>query len=625
MLLTIPAIMLSAALMLAMLMNLTLKPEKAARINAVCLAIVAAGGFLYYGAGYMEVSGDLLLTVLRTPVFVLRMFAGVNELPAIAGSRLVSSRPGLIGFWLIHMLAFFSTASAALNALAAEAIRQLRFLLSRRGDLTLIYGITEDSVALGKECLAAGGTAVVFLAESALPAQIKDLNYAGMTVMTGLGAVSCDRKTMRRLRIGRRKVTVYALCPAEDKDLCFALRLKAALEQAGVPAERTRVTLPGAEDIIASMLQVSQTEYGFGYVQVFDRNMLAARALIRMCPPWEAVRFGADGRAQEDYSCAIVGFGSLGQAVLRQLVMNGQFAGSRFHAAVFSDDFHREAGYLAADSPELLKNYDIQSFEGDGRSSAFYAYIGRHLQTLKLIVICTGSADEDREVSDHLMLFLKRRGAEQISVVRCSDKGVRFQESVGGPILTANIYSREHLSVVRADRRAILLNASYDDSPRSDWEKWIACDSFSKMSSRASADFMPAFIRASGSSREELCAGRWQPSDALLQNLGETEHMRWNAFHFAMGYSPMSREEFEDNARTWARCREEGRPCSIKIAKNASARRHACLVPWEELDALSAREKALTGRDVDYKQIDINNVLTMPKLLRLEEEKGGEL
>ena len=54
--------------------------------------------------------------------------------------------------------------------------------------------------------------------------------------------------------------------------------------------------------------------------------------------------------------------------------------------------------------------------------------------------------------------------------------------------------------------------------------------------------------------------------------------------------------------------------------KDGEERTHACLIPWDALDALSARETALTGHRVDYKQMDINNVLTLPRLLRAEEE-----
>ena len=334
-----PAILLSAALLLALLLNLTLKPAFYTKLTTLFLVISVLGGLVFYGAGYMELTGDLAQTVVRTPLSVMRMFLGVNELPAIAGSRLVSTRAGVFVFWLLHLLAFISVASAALNTLGAAAVRQLRFLLSRRGDLTLIYGINENCIALGKECLAAGGNSVVFITETAPAGLVAELNSAGMSVMVGMAAAACDTRTMRRLHLGKRKLTAYALDTAEDKDLYFALHLRDALEKLGIPAERTRVTLPGAEDIIASMLQVSEERYGFGYVHVFDVSTLTARALIRLCPPWESVSFDSEGRAKEDYECVIVGFGSLGQAVLKQLVMNGQFAGAQFHAAVFSTDF----------------------------------------------------------------------------------------------------------------------------------------------------------------------------------------------------------------------------------------------------------------------------------------------
>ena len=84
----------------------------------------------------------------------------------------------------------------------------------------------------------------------------------------------------------------------------------------------------------------------------------------------------------------------------------------------------------------------------------------------------------------------------------------------------------------------------------------------------------------------------------------------------------MSQEEFEANAATYVRCREEGKPCSVRITKNPVARTHACLIPWEELDQLSRREEALTGRSVNYKQFDINNVLAVSAILNEEKSEA---
>ena len=620
----IAAVVLSSAILFGLILNLALRPAAAAKLSVWMMALAMVGGLIYYGVGYMELSGDLPLTAVRTPVFVLRMFVGINEFSAIKGSRIVSTPLGTFGFWLVHMLAFCSVASVVMNTLGAALMRQLRLFLSRRGELTLIYGLNENSIALGKECLADGGNSVVFIVEQAAPAKIAELNAAGLSVLTGENAAAAAPASIRRLHLKGRTLSVYALDEAEDKDLFFALRLLDTLEKAGIPAEKTSVTLPGAEDVIASMLQVTEDRYGYGFVNVFEPSMLAARALIRMVPPWDCVSFGADGRAKEDFECVVVGFGSHGQAVLKQLVMNGQFAGSQFRAAVFSPNFKKESGYLESDCPEMLRHYEIYSFEEDARGVDFYNYIGERLSTLKLIAVATGDPESNREISDNLMLFLKRRKAENICVVRCDKSGVRYQERIGSPILTSSIYSRACLSAEYADCGAIVLNASYDGSERSDWEKWLSCDSFGRMSSRASADFAHAFLRAAGCTREEVLAGTWAPSETLLRTLGETEHLRWMAFHFAMGYRPMSEEQFAANEKVWRRCREEGVPCPIKLSKNAEERTHACLIDWDALDELSARESAITGREVDYQQMDINNVLTLPRLLQAEEGKRNK-
>ena len=619
--LPILSLILSALVFFAMILGLVLKPAAARRLSAVFMAIAVVGGLLIYGIGYAEaLEGNLALTVIRTPMTVIRMFIGVNDLDTIKSTTPVSTQAGLIVFWAVHLMAFYSMASAAMYTIGAGLLRYLRFVLARHGDLTLIYGINEKSVTLGRECVSAGKTSVVFIAESADETVVNDLNTAGMSVLTGSAAVRSEKSVIRKLRIRKRKLTVYALDRAEDENLFYALRMKDALEKAGVPEKNTQITLPGAEDILAPMLQASEKTYGFGFVNVFDSADLSARALIRTCPPWSFMHFDAEGRATEDFDCVLAGFGRHGQAALKALVMNGQFAGSVFHAAVFSPNVENESGFLEADSPELLRQYDVRLIAADARSGVFYDHIRSHLGSLKMIVICTGDETTNREISDNLMLYLRRNHAERICVVQCDDSGVRYQETLGKPVIRTEICTLDYLSAKDADRLAILLNSTYDSSDRSDWEKWMACDSFGKMSSRASADFIPAFIRISGSSREEILAGNWKPDGALQQVLGQTEHLRWCAFHYAMGYVPMSRMEFEANIEAFSHLKAEGKQPKFRISKNPEERKHACLIPWEELDALSEEENRATGRNVDYKQIDINNVLALPKLLRAEQD-----
>ena len=117
--------------------------------------------------------------------------------------------------------------------------------------------------------------------------------------------------------------------------------MQAALKEAGIEASRTRVTLLTEEESAGVLLQASSGESGFGSVTLFSRNDLLARLLIRVCPPWSTMRFTKEGRADENFEALIVGFGQTGQAVLRSLICNGQFAGSRFHALIIANDYSR--------------------------------------------------------------------------------------------------------------------------------------------------------------------------------------------------------------------------------------------------------------------------------------------
>ena len=615
-------ILISGAVFMALVVNLALTPAYSARLTTFLMVVSVIGGLIIYGWGYSQSLHSMGLAVIRTPFSVVGMFLGKNDLSAIAGTAPVSSQAGELLFWLIHLMAFYSMASAAMITIGAEAVRHLRLILSRRGDLTIIYGINENCLKVGRECLQESGNSVVFIAADASQEVVRDINNQGMSVLTGTDAVSAAGNARRLLHLHGRKVTVYALETETDRNLFFAQKLCGALEDANVPPQDTRITLPGADDIITPMLQVSEDHYGYGYVNVFDPAAAAARAMIRMCPPWEQIRFDESGRALQDYDCAVVGFGRFGQEALRSLVMNGQFAGSTFHAAVFSADYTREAGYLLTDCPELMKQYDIRGYNADGRSREFYDYIAGRLSTLKLIAVCTGNDHMNREISDNLMLFLERRRAQQICVVQCSRSGVRYQESVGSPILKKEIFSREILSAEDADREAIRLNAVYDRSDKSDWDKWVACDAFSKMSSRASADFMPAYLRAAGREKVPASNEEWDLSAAQREVLGETEHRRWCAFHFASGYAAMTREQVKERGRIYRERLDKGEPCDIRITKDRERRLHACLIPWEELGDLSRLEKEATGREVDYRQIDINNVMALPSVLRCNEHVG---
>ena len=617
---SITVVLLSIAIFAALVINMALKPSYSAKLTAILILLSACGGSVIYGLGYTYVTKDIALSLIRTPFSVIGMYLGKNDLSAISGAPVVSTSAGIICFWALHLFAFYSIASAAMITVGAEGLRRLRLFLALNGDLTMIYGINEESLEVGRECLADGKKAIVYITDNDLPAQTKEINELGMAVLTGSAAARSGRQALSSLKVrSRKRIEVFALNGDGNENMSYATALMKGLEQMEVDPRKTSITLPGTEEILTEMLQVSEDRYGFGFVNVFDSTELAARAMIRLCPPWDFLSFDKDGRAAEDFDCIVVGFGKCGQAALRYLVMNGQFAGSSFHAAVFSTDIDRQSGYLFADCPELQNEYDIDFFGDDARSRGFYTYLQNRIGSVKYIAVCTGNDEMNAEISDALMLFLKRVRSEHICVVQCTRNGVRYQESVGSPLMAKKVRSMDMLSADRIDRDAILINSAYDDSDRTDWEKWVACDSFGKMSSRASASFIPALVKASGYTEQEITEEKWEPDGKLLDVLGETEHMRWCAFHFANGYRKMSEEELSRNIENYIRCREKGLPLP-RITKNSEQRTHACLIPYDRLDALSERENAVTGKNTDYRQLDINNVMMIPRILKAQKD-----
>ena len=363
-------------------------------------------------------------------------------------------------------------------------------------------------------------------------------------------------------------------------------------------------------------MQALKNRYGYTDVNPFDSHSLTARLLTLEYPVYNTIRFNDKGLAEQNLDVVIAGFGSTGQAVLRALVRNGQFEGSEFHAAVFAPEIYSIAGHFFTVYEELCSNYSIDFNEYDARSMEASEYVRAHATTLKYVVACTGDSERDWEIIRAYEKILGKH-CEQILLLICGKGTVTRVGSGSNLDIVTDIWRNETLNASIADRAAKAVNASYysaeDGTPE---ELWRSCTPFSRESCRAAADFTRAYCRIAGISEKDAAQGAWDLDDELLENLSKTEHLRWNAFHRSMGWSLMPDEEFAQRAEIYRFERMKyGKPM-IRIAKNETDRHHACLVTWEDLQALSDKENAITGKQVDYQQFDRDNVMAVPALLR---------
>lgn len=608
----------TSAIFLAMILQLAGKPSITSKVTGTLLVITSIGGLCLYGYGFSQLYEDKALAVIRTLWAVIGMFMGRNEVSSLTGLPLFQNPLFVVLLWLMHVFAIYTLASAAITTVGANALKALRLMLARTGNLTLIYGTNADSISFGRQCNEEKKMSVVFVSGSADGGSVNAIQAMGASLRTDEAALHPTPAFLRSIGIrpGKRKIQVYCLDHDEDKGAQFAIELLKAMETAGIDPSQTSLTLPGEEEILPLDLQASAEKYGYGFVNAFRLADQAARLMIAKCPPWEAISFREDGCAAQDFEALIIGFGQVGQSVLRYLTMNGQFAGSHYRAAVMTKDLDSQCGYLKFSEPGLFDHYDIDFIQADARSTEVFKWIAEHHTSLRYIAVCVANEAMSREITRDLMRFTDKLNISPV-IVQCSYFGIRHQKSLKEPMQQWSLFSRETLDSQLRDHRAVILNHTYNLSAgRTAWEDWLCCDYFGRMSSRASADFMPAMLKAAGTTAEEIAHSGFHPTEKQLENLGQTEHLRWCAFHYCFGFSPMTPEEFDSRAAAYIREREETGKGKTRIGKNMISRTHACLIPWEELDELSRRENAITGGSVDYKKMDIQNVESIPEMLK---------
>lgn len=613
-------ILATIALFAAIILQLAAKPRFAGRVTGIFIILAVIGGVFFYGYGFAAAEPDWSLAVIRALLAVCGMFVGKVDYGSIGDASIFQAKWVQLIFWIVHLMALYATASAAITTIGAEALKKLRLWLARRGELHLIYGVSADSVYFGKTMSGKKNNTVVFVDGDPAASFTAAITKAGFLLHTDSQAISADRRFVRSIGIrrGKRKITLYALRKDESDNFRYAKAFLKTMQATGVSPEQTSLVIAGHEDAALKSMQVTKDTYGYGYITVFQEAGLAARLLVQEYPPYESISFDADGKATEDFEALIVGFGQVGQAVLRSLVMNGQFEGSTFRAAVFAPDHSSVSGYFSSNFENVLEKYDISFYPYDARSKQMYQHIASRRDKIKYVVLCAGNDLINGEIAADLMGYFARLKL-RLPIYQCSYSGVKTAGIDGSAV---RLYHPRVLATQKLDAMAMVINQHYQKNGDM-LENWMNCDYFSRMSCRASADFIGAMLRAAGKTEEQAAAGEWTLSDAQLNNLSKTEHLRWCAFHYCMGFSAMTQEEFASRANEYRRQLEENGEATIRIGKNMQGLTHACLVDWDELDELSAREAAVTGRYVDYKVMDTDNVLAVPDLLRAARESEG--
>ena len=614
------SITVTALLFLTLILLLSVKPSISNKITVGSIAIAGISGFFIYGYGYAVITDNVFLASLKALSAVCGSFVGRNEFSSISSVPIMQTLGMRIFCEFIRICALYATASAIITTIGREALKKLRLFLMRRGKINLIYGVNDDSLAFGNELARKKQGVIVYISEKADSS--KDISGMGCVLKTDIHAVNADRKFLKSIGFyrGHRDLTLYALNKNSTANIRYAKSLLDTLKESDIPSERLRLIVLAQEEVAASYLQKSANSYGYGFVTTVNEPQMVSRLLMLKYPPCNTVSFDNSGRATENFEALIIGFGQVGQAVVKSVVMNGQFEGSKFSLSVFASNCNSTDGRFADQLDSLYKNYDITFYGYDARSRKMYEYLSEHRDTLKYVVVCTGKEDLNHEISVDMVDYFRRYGLN-IPVYKCSRKGVESYASDGSVLASHNIYKCDLICSDDLDKMAMIINHKYQSSSKQTaLENWMECDYFSRQSCRASADFIPAMVRSVGKTMEEVISGDWNLTELQKNNLSKTEHLRWCAFHYCMGFSSMTNEEFEERAEMYRQQLAKDGKSTIRISKNMNTFTHACLVDWDELKILSEKEAEVTGKYRDYQAMDTDNVMLVPDILKATSE-----
>lgn len=596
---SIVIILLSTALFLALIVYLALDQENRDRWSSIAFTVAIVGGILIYGCINAYVVGGSMVAVLRTMIDIVRMFGGVNRVDDF--SRLVDGNTGwILLFWLIHFFAYYAMVSAVVTILGKSAINKLRRWLFRVRDIELIYGTDDNAIAFGKKLAANKKVSVVFVADDS--AKENEIRKLGGVLYTDEIATKVSPKFLKRLSVkkGSGSIRLNALSEDADANISYARMLLKTLKDCDIKPSQTQLVMLGREESDGEVLFNTEKNYGYGAVKVFDRAELVARLLLQKYPICNTITFDENCRAKENAECMLVGFGHVGQEILRKIVANGQFEGSSFHVMVFDSAIDETNGLFKMRYQSMLDNYNIEFSPSDGRSIAATSYVMQNAKTLKYIVIAVGDEKTGREIAHGFQEILRENGVS-MPIYQClKDKVYAYR--IGKERKKSAIYDAEILYTGTMDQLAMEINHYYCGDDGDIKKQWTGCDYFSRMSCRASADYLQTLFRRLDISEKDM-------DKESLENLAKSEHLRWCAFHYSMGYSSMSDEVKEKRANMYLEDKK------VRILKDTANKLHACLIPWEDLDALSDFENRYTGKNVDYKQSDRDNIITVKKIL----------
>jgi len=624
----------------------------------VCLAFVAFG-FLLYTASYMSSGMNLPTTffaALRGVYSAARMFS-VNDdhgvLTGIQGAEwLTENVSWQIPFWFCHIATLIIVYIALITLFGHKFIDSFRLRFGPYKEVYIIKGSDKNALLLAENIITHDAEQkhsdknrlIVFLLE-----EDDDENklYDKASHFGGIVQVQ-DRDHdfsyfLKKAKLGKRNwlnnKKYYIVLMSKDASVLDDVRLIAeyAKENAVSPEILDVFVFTSSEWDREKIEEITQAKNGeqrkYPYTfHIVNELELLTRQMIEKHPPFECPGLNlSGGKASRNFTVMILGFGPVGQSALLRLVMNGQFVGSRMRAIIVDKDIdnlrdcflHRYPGLKLCCDMEF-KDYNVQREE-------FFTLLDKE-KNVDYIVSALHSDEINKQTALDMWYHYERKDIKALPFIAVAELNGSLRETKQYEKQKAeqdekifvfgsreDVYKESVIIRQKADRMAKAVNEVYGG------QSWHELDWFLQESNRAAADFIPAMLKLAGCNEKDAMDKKTLTNNSsLAEILAQTEHIRWNAFHAAMGYRPISIEEMNRRFKDY-----KGNGNILEFARRDSkARLQVCIVHWDELDKVSEayRELAyhtdnLKEQKRNFKENDRYIIQNIPKFL--DAAKGG--
>jgi hypothetical protein len=660
--LTIEALAASVILLTVYIVSAKLKNGKKLKVNVLLAIPAALFGLALYYAGYLFFFGAapggaltfriVLNSALRSIFSTVRMFLGNDDYSVFSGAADSLADPLYLAlFWICHVLALAATVSTVLSVFGKRLITVIVRFFSFGKKRYVICGVNEKSLCFGQNVMsAAGKSLVIYIDENAGETQRQRIfEFGGVFLDEDIfRSDALNLKAVRRAGFGRLgfcpELRVMAFTESDVTNFVIAAGLLQAPEACSEKLKGLYV-YTDSSDVISQLEAKNKAKTN---LVCFTEEDLAARKLLAANPLYKQLE---PGRDKETLTLVILGFGSTGRHILQKALYSGQFVNSAFTAHVFDKRMSELEGTFRHDYPELFNSQKngitIRLHPHAIGSSALYAELESVLEKegIDHVVACLGDDNLNLAVISEMKRFMRSSNSRAVFSAHITDK--RFSHFRNAEDINKidifgdydDIFTQDIIVHEEMDLLAKAVNASYqfadlakagrEELNKKSAESWHEQSTHIKNSNRAAAAFIRAHLYVLGleliTKKESRLAARPPLTGEEFEDLffdrvtgavtpvgqaaGQTEHLRWNAFHYTYGWTELPIDE----VTTYASRIDEKK------------KKHACLVGWDTLplvgDTIMAFEAAhgLAGDKAkyDFRKKDINAVAKIHDIIQV--------